>query len=100
VENAIGTTEKIKWQLQGGKLDIPEGYFIHKVDFDTEEPYIIIADPVNFGTDIKLPIPKSLAYYLSIHYCGSEQTKDKIRKNAKREIINGIKELLDIPMGE
>jgi hypothetical protein len=86
---------KTKWQEQGGKLEIPEGFFVYKVDFDDDEPYIIICDPVS-SHDARLPVPKSLAYYLSTHFCGSNVMRNLIRDNAKRELQSTIKDALGL----
>lgn len=84
-------------QLEGGIIDIPDGWFIDTVNFDDDEPYITIMDDHYQDNDpIKLLVPKSLAYYLSTHYCGSEKMRKIYINQGKEEIRNSIKRTLNI----
>ena len=59
------TAKVSSWQHIGGVLDIPDGWFIHSVNLDAEEPYCeITKDDIGLSEEKKLLIPKSLAYYL------------------------------------
>ena len=76
-------------------MEIPDGHFVHRVDLDAEEPYceIVPKDDV-FADPITVLLPKALAYYLRTHWCGSQKMHDPIEGDSRREIRNGIKELL------
>ena len=83
------------WQTIGGKLEIPDGWFVHYVNLDFGEPYAnIINEKTNKEETIN--IPKSLAYYLSTHFCGSKKMRDVIAEAAKNEIRNTIKGVLKL----
>lgn len=85
-------------QTTGGKLEIPDGWFVCGVDFDADPPWCRITNPDIFATgDQKvLPIPPSLADYLSRHFCGSRVMQQRIADNTRREISNKIKEALGL----
>ncbi len=80
----------------GGILDIPNNWFVYHADFDDKEPYIIICDSETFSKEVRLPVPKSLAYYLTTHFCGSEKMNNSIVESAKLSLQNQIKALLGI----
>ena len=87
----------IEWQQQGGSLDIPEGWFVYGADFDSDEPSITICNSNSFNSEErKLLVPKSLAYYLSTHNCGSSEMRERIRDNGRREVRETIKEALGL----
>ena len=76
-------------------LEIPDDYFVDKVDLDCEEPYCLIIPEANiFDKPVKLLVPKPLAYYLTNHFCGSWKMMRVIEDNIKREISKGIKKSL------
>jgi hypothetical protein len=82
------TTEaKSEWQEQGGTLTIPDGCFLMGADFDCAEPWIGIM-PVNQidGESQKIKVPKTLAYFLSVHYCGSESMAENLRHQGRVEV--------------
>ena len=83
-------------QIKGGELEIPNGYFVHKVDFDAKEPYCIIISDEDVNKQETVYIPKSLAYYLTTHHNGSEEFRELIREKAKNELRKGIKDILKI----
>lgn len=85
-------------QFIGGKLEIPDGWFVYMADFDAEEPYIIVVKDGCYSVDdeVKLPVPKSLAHYLSKHFCGSKKMVESIREGAERNIQYKLKKLLGI----
>lgn len=84
-------------QYQGGTLEIPDGFFVCGANFDDDAPYITICpDSANPAEDRKLPVPKALAYYLSVHWCGSEAMHKLIRENERRSVQNTIKEALGL----
>lgn len=87
--------ERENEQRMGGKLEIPDNYFVYKVDLDHAEPYCTIL-PTGEDKEIKLPIPKSLAYYLRTHFCGSDSYHKNVQDDAVRALQNKIKELLNI----
>lgn len=43
-----------------------------------------------------LLVPKSLAYYLSIHFCGSDVMRETIQKHTQRKIADAIKRALGL----
>lgn len=89
------TMKTIEWQNTGGKLVIPDGHFVCGANFDTEPPYITICDEKT-NKDTTLQIPKSLAYYLSTHFCGSECMRETIRENVRQEIAQTVKSALGL----
>ena len=88
----------VEWQHQGGILEIPEGWFVSGANFDTDEPTITIYNGASFNSseERKLPVPKSLAYYLSTHNCGSEEMRARIKDNGRRQVQEAIKEALGL----
>ena len=79
---------------------IPKGFFVYRVDLDADEPYVMIESEdygIEFpeGMSNEIPIPKSLAYYLRTHFCGSEQMRKLIEENVKQTFIKEIKESLE-----
>ena len=84
--------------IKGGILDIPDGWFVNSVDFDDDEPCITICS-WEFDDDndcVTMLVPKSLAYYLSTHFCGSEKMRKIYIEQGKDEIRNYIKRTLKI----
>ncbi len=68
---------------------------ISPVDFDCEEPYITVGN--NDCTESeKILIPKTVAYYLSTHFCGSMKMHKGLKDDAKRALQNKFIELLGI----
>ena len=73
----------------GGTFTIPDGWFVFKVDLDTEEPYCKILPEGFFAPseeEKKILIPKSLAYYLSTHDNGSNKFRNLLRVQAQNEL--------------
>ena len=85
----------IDWQSCGGILDIPAGWAVCEANFDTVEPYIKI---VNDGTyeEQRLPVPKPLAYYLGVHFCGSDVMRNAYIRQGEVNIQNKIKSALGL----
>ena len=77
-------------------MTIKDGWFVCGANFDCDEPYIILANEHNGVDEIKVPVPKSVAYYLRTHWCGSQQMHDTIKENATSEALNLIKQALRI----
>lgn len=87
----------LEWQEIGGSITIPKDWFVSKVNLDSEEPYVMIESLVYMDAKpVKLPFPKSLAYYLRTHFCGSQAMHDLIADNTRRDIKNTIKQALGI----
>ena len=68
------------------------------MNLDVEEPYAMIS---TFEEDVekkekRILIPKSLAYYLVTHWCGSEVIKENIEENIRYKIKNIIMDALGI----
>ncbi len=93
---------KHDWQKQGGFLQIPDGWFVDQADFDADKPYIHIQPDhdsdafEDYPAGKLLEVPKSLAYYLSVHFCGSRAMHDMLVNSGKTQIRNAIKEILEI----
>jgi chaperone required for assembly of F1-ATPase len=91
-------TDKSNWEAKGGTLEIPDGWFVDHANFDVEEPYIIIfpgSEPYT-PNGKKLFVPKSLAYFLSVHFCGSEKMSEMLTESGRMEIQIKIKRALGI----
>ena len=84
-------------QCKGGTLEIPDGYAVYNVDLDADEPFCIII-PENSGEEIKLPFPKSLAYYLTTHHNGSFKFREAIRKDAQNDLRGKFRDLMKIQL--
>lgn len=95
---------KSDWQKQGGSLTIPDNWFVDQADFDAEKPYIHIQpepgspDFEDYPAGKLLDVPKSLAYYLSVHFCGSFSMRDILLERGRNEVKNKIKEALGIEL--
>lgn len=83
-------------QEKGGSFEIPDGWFVCGADFDAEEPYVTIANGDLSGEERRVPVPKSMAYYLSTHSCGSQKIHDNLIEDGRREVRNKIKAILQI----
>jgi len=92
------TAKTIEWQSIGGSLTIPDGYCVNMVDLDAEEPFAIIFSEKTFSDEQKIKIPKSLAYYLSTHFCGSRVMKESMEADTRRDLVNSIEDLLGITL--
>lgn len=91
------TAKVSAWQRIGGVLEIPDGWFVHKVDLDVEKPYLqITKDDISMTDEKTLFIPKSLAYYLSTHFCGSKVMHETIEEGTRRDIKNAIMSVLGL----
>jgi len=96
----MGKTAKTQeWQVTGGKLEIPSGWFLTGADFDCAEPFIQISEeakPPEYerAEDRKIPVPKALAFYLSTHWCGSKDMAEKLIGDGERRVQNAIKRAL------
>ena len=79
----------------GGVLEIPDGWFLSGADFDSEIPTIEISSMDH--TDSKtLAVPRSMAYFLSRHFCGSKEMAELLREDGRREVRNVIRGALGI----
>lgn len=93
---------KSDWQKQGGSLTIPDNWLVDQADFDAEKPYIHIQpepgspDFEDYPAGKLLDVPKSLAYYLSVHFCGSHTMKEVMVMSGILEVRNQIKNALGI----
>lgn len=89
------TAATVEWQEVGGTLTIPDGWFVTGVNCDLPEPSIQITNGTG-DEDKKLPVPKALAYFLSVHHCGSMAMRENIEQAARRNVQNEIKRALAI----
>lgn len=84
-------------EAKGGKMEIPDGWFVHKVDLDAQVPYCVIMNiDLTKNQEKAINIPPSLAYYLRTHFCGSEKMHNDIFKDGQRNIQNQIKRALGV----
>jgi len=90
------TAKTNDWQTMGGILDMPDGWFVTKVDLDATEPFAIITKDRAAIEEQRVLIPKALAYYLGTHFCGSAVMHDLIVEKVKGQIQNTITEALGL----
>ncbi len=89
--------DRLDWQHKGGVLDIPDRHFVYNVNFDADEPYITIVDAEDPHTEEKkMLVPKSLAYYLSTHACGSRKMMENFIEQGRHEVRVGFQRLLGL----
>jgi hypothetical protein len=86
----------VEHQTKGGTLIIPDGFFVRHVDLDIDPPICIIQNDEYPATEKTLEIPRSLAYFLSVHHNGSEEFREILRTDAQNELRNKINSLLTI----
>jgi hypothetical protein len=81
----------------GGILETPDGFWVCGADFDADEPYIKICDNLRTTSkETKILVPKSLAYYLSTHWCGSEKMHKEIVNRTTATVKSQIREALGL----
>ena len=80
----------------GGEMIIPDDWYVTSADFDNEYPFIEITYYDDIDNSIEISVPKSLAYYLSTHFCGSEKMRNLYIEQGRRAVRKSIKEVLDI----
>ena len=69
-----------------------ENHFVSHIDVESNNPYIEISD--NRCADvIKYACPRSLAYYLSHHWSGTQLMKREREKNIIRGLRNQLREM-------
>lgn len=82
------------FEVESVILKIPEGYSIYHMRADVDKPFITFITPEN--EEIRMDMPKQIAYYLTTHFCGS----DKMRKNniemGREQVRNEIRNILGI----
>jgi len=83
-------------ELSGGELILPDNHFVYRIDADADEPSITICDAAESWIEKVIPLPKSLAYYLTTHHCGSMKMREAILEHGRDEIRNQIKSALRI----
>jgi len=84
----------VEHQTKGGTLIIPDGFFVRHVDLDVEPPICIINDGGVPEIEHTIEIPRSLAYYLSVHHNGSMEFREQLRADAQNELRRKINSLL------
>jgi len=82
-------------ETQNTPMVIGEDWYCYNIDFDANEPHILLCRDDN-SEEVKIPVPKQLVYYLKTHWCGSQEIHDKIVEKAKREWQYELRELLGI----
>jgi len=89
------TAKTNEWQNRGGIFEIPDGWFVTGVNFDVEKPYVEITQD-NTLKERTLLVPKSLAYFLGTHFCGSHVMRELIQEDTKQFMRTKIKEVLGL----
>lgn len=89
------TFANAEWQECGGSIEIPEGWFVSDVTFDTTTPRLTMTNSVG-GEEKIIPFPKPIAYFLSVHFCGSAKMRRELIEEGKREVRNEIKSALGL----
>lgn len=82
--------------LAGGELKIPDGYFVHRIEADADDPYIEICSEDGYSDEQKIPLPKSLAYCLSTHDNGSMKMRENLMEQGRREVRVAIKQAIGL----
>jgi hypothetical protein len=82
--------------ISGGELIIPDGYFVHRIEADADEPYIQICSEDGYSDEKKIPLPKSLAYCLSTHDNGSMKMRENLMEQGRREVRGAIKQAIGL----
>ena len=77
-------------------MEIGDQWIVYGADFDADDPFIVLAHTESINHEIKMPIPKKLAYYLNTHWCGSKKMHDIICKNAQNDMRESLKEILGL----
>lgn len=95
IENIPETAATEDWQILGGSLNIPDGYFVTSVNCDYEEPFIEICKENSFETE-RLPVPKALAYYLSTQGWASNRLWSIAVNSGIQRCQKAVKSLLGI----
>lgn len=88
--------KNISDQEKGGTITIPDGYFVRHVDFDADPPICIIQNHGFPVVEETLEIPRSLAYYLTVHHNGSNNFREQLRTDAQNELRSKLKDILSI----
>ncbi|MBT6051684.1 hypothetical protein HN803_04420 [candidate division WWE3 bacterium] len=82
-------------------LTIPAGYFVHRVDLDSDPPTCNTCriDSFRIEDEETLVVPKALAYYLSTHSCGSKKFRALVdnmaAQNERAEIAELFEKLME-----
>lgn len=82
--------------LAGGELKIPDGYFVHRIEADADDPYIEICSEDSYSDEQKIPLPKSLAYCLSNHDNGSMKMRENLIEQGRKEVRGAIKQAIGL----
>jgi len=82
----------VEWQEIGGSFEIPDGWFVCGTNFDLPEPEVRIDQNVSPGSEEKtILVPKSLAYSLQKHFCGSHVMRETLLEQGRQEVIRDIR---------
>lgn len=84
--------------IEDQTMTIPKDHFVCGCDLDDENPYCIITPKDEYAVEYekRVPIPKSLAYYLRTHFCGSHKMRDILFKQGQSQVRDQIKEALGL----
>jgi hypothetical protein len=75
-------------------IDIPDSLQIYAMEADGDNPHITFIDE-DFS-EIKIDMPKQLAYYLTTHFCGSTKMRRNLIDKGAGETRAAIREALGI----
>jgi hypothetical protein len=76
---------------------IPKDHFVMRAELDCEEPYCLITtEEARVFDEVKVLVPKPLAYYLSTHFCGSHRMQRSYFEQGRNAVRREIKEALGL----
>jgi len=67
------------------------GWFVCGANFDLPEPEIRITQNTPGADEKVIMVPKSLAYYLGRHFCGSYVMRDFLVEDGREQVIRSIR---------
>lgn len=81
-------------------MTIPAGCFVTGVDLDAAPPYIYVASEADAALSaVKIELPPALAFFLRVHWCCTNDVRNRIEKNAKLELQSQLRKLLGVEKG-
>ena len=80
-----------EWGKLGGSFIIPDGWFVCGANFDLPKPEVRIIRDSHDSEEQTILIPKSLAYFLGVHFCGSHVMREALLETGRQEIIQGVR---------
>ncbi len=82
--------EEKKDEPENTPMTIGDDWYCYNANFDHDEPYVVLCHE-HTSEEVKIPVPKQLAYYLKTHFCGSrimhDHMVDKGRTRLQVELL-------------